>query len=116
MARFSTKNQTPAELKTLLKELGASLKALKGSQALATKADADAVKVFEAASKEAGKVLAAATKAHDAAVKAAQKVLDAHNKTGEKEAKKLSVQVSAHEEKIAQVTAALNPATEPAAA
>jgi hypothetical protein len=109
MARFSVKNMTPAELKALRKDLGASLKALEGSVKLAGKDAAAAAKACESIITDAGKALSGAQKAYEAAVKAANKNLEAFKKNAEKEGTKLQVQIDAHKAKLTQIDEALAP-------
>lgn len=116
MPRFSTKNLTPAELKTQRGELKSSLKALAGSVKLNGGNVKAANAVHDKAVGDAGKVLAGAQKAHDTAVKAAGKLRDAALKAAEKEAKNLTGQVEAHNAKLQQIEAALAPAPETATA
>ena len=70
----------------------------------------------KAAVKAAEKDLAAATKAHAQAVAAANKAHDAFTKSSTKDVTKLNVQIEAHKAKLAQIEAALAPATETAPA
>lgn len=103
MARFVTKNLTPAELRTAGKELKASLKALQGSKKVNAKAATDLAAVRDRAIAEAKKALGVAQKAHDSAVAAANKVFEREQAKVTKEGAKIDVQIAAHEAKIKQV-------------
>lgn len=116
MARLVTKNMSKAELKATKKEITASLKALQDSQKMAARTLADAAKARDSAIKAAEKDLAVATKAHAAAVNVAGKAYNGVVKGHAKDSAKLDVQVSAHNAKLEQISAALAAQAEPAEA